>query len=158
MIALTFLYCLIPLVSAASWRENSLIMLSQSIATGENVSNRWICHLASEVIQTDYVPLIVPITNFSTVPSPMTYYHLPPPGRTFKVRLTRLPKSVHTPCLTLSRKVFTGSRVKTGPPRSLDFLLKKCDEQTPWYVLMTNVKELKMTLIHARESEKFNIV
>ena len=131
MMALGFLYFLLPLVSAASWRENSLIMLSQSIATGENISNRWICHLASEVIQTDYVPLIVPVTNFSTVPSPMTYYHLPPPGRTFKVRLTRLPKSVHTPCLTLSRKVFTGSRVKTGPPRSLDFLLKKCDEQTP---------------------------
>ena len=131
MIALTFLYCLIPLVSAASWRENSLIMLSQSIATGENVSNRWICHLASEVIQTDYVPLIVPITNFSTVPNPMTYYHLPPSGRTFKVRLTRLPKSAHIPCFSLSEEVFTGSRVKTGPPRSLDFLLKKCDEENP---------------------------
>ena len=131
MIALTFLYCLIPLVSAASWRENSLIMLSQSIVTGENVSNCWICHLASEVIQTDYVPLIVPVTNFSTVPSPMTYYHLPPPGRTFKVRLTRLPRNIEVPCFTLSEEIFIRGSISIWPPRSLDFLLRKCDEQNP---------------------------
>ncbi|XP_043303471.1 LOW QUALITY PROTEIN: syncytin-2-like [Cervus elaphus] len=118
-------------VSAVSWRENSLIMLSQSIATGQKVSNCWVCHLISEDIQKDFVPLIVPVIDFGTVPEPMTYYHLPPPGRTFKVRLIRLHKNASTPCFTLSEKIFRGPRVRIGPPRSLDFLLKKCDEQNP---------------------------
>uniref|UniRef100_A0A8C6DEC4 Uncharacterized protein n=1 Tax=Moschus moschiferus TaxID=68415 RepID=A0A8C6DEC4_MOSMO len=138
MMALAFLYCLIPLVSAASWRENSLIMLSQSVARSENVSDCWICHLVSIDIQKDYVPLIVPVSDFGTVLNPITYYHHPPPGRTFKVRLIKFPKSAHTPCFTLSEEVITGSRVKIGPPRSLDFLLKKCDEQNP--LICTNDK------------------
>uniref|UniRef100_A0A8B9YEI7 Uncharacterized protein n=1 Tax=Bos mutus grunniens TaxID=30521 RepID=A0A8B9YEI7_BOSMU len=131
MMALALLYCLIPLVSAASWGENSLIMLSQSIATGKNLSNCWLCHLVSEDIQKNYIPLIVPVADFGTVPNPTTYYHCPLPRLIFKVRLIEVPKSAHTPCFTLSEEVFTGSRAKTGPPRSLDFLLKKCDEQNP---------------------------
>ena len=138
MMALALLYCLIPLVSAASWRENSLIMLSQSIATGKNLSNCWLCHLESEDIRKNYVPLIVPVADFDTVPNPTTYYHRPPPSLTFKVRLMKAPKSAHIPCFTLSEKVFTGTRVKIGPPRSLDFLLKKCDEQNP--LICTNDK------------------
>uniref|UniRef100_A0A4W2F0R6 Uncharacterized protein n=1 Tax=Bos indicus x Bos taurus TaxID=30522 RepID=A0A4W2F0R6_BOBOX len=40
MMALNLLYFLIPLVSAASWRENTLISLSQTIATIETQVNR----------------------------------------------------------------------------------------------------------------------
>ena len=131
MMALAFLYCLIPLVSAASWRENTLIKLSQNIATRANLSNCWLCHLKYGTISKNFVPFIVPITDFTTVPNPMTYYHLPPPGRTFKVKLTKLPRSVEVPCLTLSQEIFVGGSITIGPPRSLDFLLRKCDEQNP---------------------------
>ena len=127
MIALTFLYCLIPLVSAASWRENTLISLSQTIATSESLRNCWICHLNLENISENYVPFMVPVIDFSTVPEPITYYTLPPPATTFKVRIAVLPEEIRIPCLTLSEEIFAGGKVTTGPPRSLDFIVKKCD-------------------------------
>ena len=131
MMALGFLYCLIALVSAASWRDNSLIKLSQNIATSANLSNCWLCHLKFGTISKNFVPFMVPITDFSTVLNPMTYYHLPPPGRTFKVRLTRLPRNIEVPCFTLSEEIFIRGSISIWPPRSLDFLLRKCDEQNP---------------------------
>lgn len=159
MMALNLLYFLIPLVSAASWRENTLISLSQTIATSESLRNCWICHLKLETISVNYVPFMVLVTDFSTVPEPITYYTLPPPATTFKVRITILPEKIQIPCLILSEEIVTGGKVTTGPPRSPDFTVKKCDKKKiPWYVKMANVKEVKMTLFCARESEKLVIM
>lgn len=129
MMALAFLYFLIPLVSAASWKENTLINLSQAIATSESLRNCWICHLKFETISENYVPFVVPVTDFSTVPEPITYYTLPPPATTFKARIATLPEKIQIPCLTLSEEILTGGKVTTGPPRSLDFIVKKCDKK-----------------------------
>lgn len=123
------LYFLIPLVSAASWRENTLISLSQTIATSESLRNCWICHLKLETISVNYVPFMVLVTDFSTVPEPITYYTLPPPATTFKVRITILPEKIQIPCLILSEEIVTGGKVTTGPPRSPDFTVKKCDKK-----------------------------
>ena len=131
MMALAFLYFLIPLVSAASWKENTLISLSQTIATSESLRNCWICHFKFETISEDYVPFMVPVTDFSTVPEPITYYALPPPATTFKVRIAALPGKIQIPCLTLSEEITTAGKVTTGPPRSLDFIVKKCDKKNP---------------------------
>ena len=131
MMALAFLYCLIPLVSAASWEENTLIRLSQSIARSRNLSNCWICHLKSETIQENYIPFVIPVTEFYTVPDPITYYNLPPSGLTFQVHLIQEVQNILTPCFNLSEVISIGGEVTTGPPRSLNFLLKKCDAQNP---------------------------
>ena len=128
---LAFLYCLIPLVSAASWKENSLIRLSQSIPRGGNLSNCWICHLKSQTIREQYIPSVVPITDFDTVPDPLTFYNLPPSSFTFQVQITKRPQNIPIPCFNLSEVISIGGKVTTGPPRSLKFLLEKCDAQNP---------------------------
>ena len=124
MMALAFLYCLIPLVSAASWKENRL---SLNIDRGGNLNDCVTCHLRP---QTNH-ELVVPITDFDTVPDPTTYYNHPPLGVTWQVQLTKEYHNIPVPCFNLSEIISIGGKVTTGPPRSLKFILKKCDEQNP---------------------------
>ncbi|KAF4021733.1 hypothetical protein G4228_013551 [Cervus hanglu yarkandensis] len=120
MMALAFLYCLIPLVSATSWKENRL---SLNIDRGGNLNDCVKCQTNHE--------LVVPITDFDTVPDPITFYNHPPLGVTWQVQLTKEHHNIPVPCFNLSEIISVGGKVTTGPPRSLKFILKKCDEQNP---------------------------
>lgn len=124
MMALVFLYCFIPLVSATSWKEARLY---HNKARGGNLNDCVKCHLKSQTIHEQYIPSVVPVTDFDTVPGPMTFYNHPPSGVTWQVQLTK----GLVPCFNLSEVISIGGKVTTGPPRSLKFILKKCDEQNP---------------------------
>uniref|UniRef100_A0A8C3WKU4 Envelope protein n=1 Tax=Catagonus wagneri TaxID=51154 RepID=A0A8C3WKU4_9CETA len=131
MMALVFLYCLISLVSATSWKENTLVRLSQSVANGGNLSNCWICHMSPHAPHGGYLLSVVPITDFDTIPDPETFYNLSPPRFTFQVQIANRPQNTPTPCFHLSEVISIAGKITTGPPRSLKFLLSKCDAQNP---------------------------
>ena len=126
MMALAFLYCLIPLVSATSWKK---VRLSQNIARGRNLNDCVKCHLKSQTIHEQYIPSVVPVTHFDTVPSPIIFYNHPPSSVTWQVQLTKGRHNIPVPCFNLSEVISIGGKVTAGPPRSLKFILKKCDEQ-----------------------------
>lgn len=131
MMALVVLYCLISLVSATSWKENTLVKLSQSVADGGNLNNCWICHMSPHASHGQYLPSVVPITDFDTIPDPETFYNLSPPRLTFQVQIASGPPNTPTPCFHLSEVISIAGKMTTGPPRSLKFLLRKCDAQNP---------------------------
>lgn len=61
--------CFLLLLPINAWGDNTIIRISQSIATAENVTNCCICHTKPKSVNEERDPLVHPISNFTGVPN-----------------------------------------------------------------------------------------
>ncbi|XP_016052615.1 PREDICTED: endogenous retrovirus group V member 2 Env polyprotein-like [Miniopterus natalensis] len=67
--------------------DNSLARISQSIAFSSNLSHYWICHLTPSSLLDHSDPLVLPVLNFSQIPSYQVTYDMKFPNVVHRVRL-----------------------------------------------------------------------
>lgn len=70
-------------MTASSWQENTLFKLSQNMATWQNLSDFYICHMLPKIFHGQYFPSVVPIVHFDIVPEPETSHNVAPTNLTF---------------------------------------------------------------------------
>lgn len=103
-----------------AWKDNSFVRVSQSIASSANLSHYWICHVKPSSGLDSADPLVMPVLNFSQIPSFQVTYDTKFPDVVYRVRLVN--DEFPVPCFFLT------------PPESLTAVVsgKHCQKPDSW--------------------------
>lgn len=82
------------------WEDDPLVRISQSIASSANFSHYWICHAKPSSGLDSADPLVMPVLNFSQIPSFQVTYRMQFPDAVYRVRLVNDESPV--PCFFLT--------------------------------------------------------
>ncbi|XP_035870069.1 endogenous retrovirus group V member 2 Env polyprotein-like [Phyllostomus discolor] len=85
---------------ALAWEGNSLLRISQSVASSAHLSHCWICHPKPSAALGPSDPLVVPVVNFSQIPTFQVMYDAKFPKVVYRVRLVN--HELPVPCFFLT--------------------------------------------------------
>lgn len=83
-----------------AWKDDSFVGISQSIASSANLSHYWVCHVKPSPGLDSADPLVMPVLNFSQIPSFQVTYDMKFPNAVYRVRLVS--SEFPVPCFFLT--------------------------------------------------------
>ena len=86
-ISLLNLYILVFVPGTMGWGDNSLVCISQDIASSTKVRDCWFYHPRPYSVSDPGDPIVMPVATFSSIPNFTVTYDIKPSDITYRVRL-----------------------------------------------------------------------